>query len=55
MPLIRKKTKKAFIQNLKELLSTYKRKGKIGNIKPKNIADARRTALAIAFKIRRGK
>jgi len=56
MPLKKSKSKKAFEYNVAELIHTYKKKKKIGNIKPKNAKKARQIALAIAFKInRRGK
>lgn len=37
-------------QNIEELIRAFKRKGKIGNVKPKDKAHARRMAIAIALK-----
>jgi hypothetical protein len=56
MPLKKSKSKRAFNYNVSELIHAYKKKGKIGKVKPKNAKKARQIALAIAFKIkRRGK
>mgnify|MGYP000197386953 CR=1 FL=1 len=55
MPLKSGKSKEAFQYNVAELIRTYKRKGKIGNVKPKDKKKARQVALAIAFSKRRGK
>lgn len=47
MPL--QKGKKHLVSNFKELMHAYDRAGKIGHIKPKNRAKARKIAWAAAF------
>lgn len=42
--------KNSLSPNIAELMATYKTKGKIGNIKPKNKAHALKIAIAIAEK-----
>lgn len=37
-------------QSIEELINSFKSKGKIGNTKPKNPDQARRIAIAIAYK-----
>ena len=49
MPLIKSKSKKAFKANVKELVDTYKSKGKIGTSKPKSKANAIKQAVAISY------
>lgn len=55
MPLINSKSKPAFNENVAELIRAFKKKGKIGKSNPSSMDEARRQALAIAFKIKRGK
>ena len=55
MPLKKGKSRSAFEGNIRELIRTYKKKGKIGNVTPKSMAHARKIALAIAYDKRRGK
>ncbi len=50
MPLKRGRSKKVFSRNVAELRRGYKKKKKIGKIKPKDEEHARRIALAIAYK-----
>lgn len=53
MPLL--KGKKNFGRNVEELIKAFKKKGKIGNVKPRDLKHARKVALAIAFqKLRKG-
>jgi len=54
MPLTHKKSKKAFEGNIAELISSFKKSGKIGSSKPDSTDAARKQAIAIAFKIKRG-
>lgn len=51
MPLKQKKMKK----NISELIRSFKKKGKIGRVKPKDKDHARRIALAIAYDKRKRK
>jgi hypothetical protein len=53
MPLKAGKSQKVFSSNVRELMHTYKRKGKIGHVKPKSAEHARKIALAIAFQKKR--
>jgi len=53
MPLKKGKSRKVFLENLRELIASWKAKGKIGNIRPKNKKHALKIALAIAFKQQR--
>jgi len=55
MPLQKGKSKKAFSNNVAELIRAYRRKGKIGSSKPKSEGEARKQALAIAYSVRRGR
>lgn len=41
--------------NIKEMLDSYKKTGKIGNTTPKNMAHARQIAAAAAYNKARGK
>lgn len=52
MPLIKSKSKSAFKSNVKELVDTYKEKGKIGTSKPKSKSSAAKQAVAIAYSIK---
>jgi hypothetical protein len=54
MPLEQSKTKEAFGRNLSELMRTFKRKGSIGSSGKLTKEEARKRALAIAFKIKGG-
>jgi hypothetical protein len=49
MPLKRGGSKKIISSNVKELVKTYKQKGKIGTSKPKSKAKAIKQAVAIAY------
>jgi hypothetical protein len=49
MPLIKSKSKSAFKANVKELVDTYKEKGKIGTSKPKSKKAAVAQSVAIAY------
>jgi hypothetical protein len=49
MPLKSGKSSKVRDENIEELLRKYKNTGKIGNTKPKSMADARRIAVAISY------
>jgi len=53
MPLVKSKSKKAFKKNVKELVDTYKSKGKIGTSKPKNKKAAIKQSVAIAYATQR--
>jgi hypothetical protein len=52
MPLSKSKSKSAFKSNVKELVDTYKEKGKIGTSKPKSKKSAVAQSLAIAYSIK---
>ena len=54
MPLINSKSKEAFGSNVAELIKAFKKSGRIGNSKPADKNAARKQALAIAFKLKRG-
>lgn len=49
MPLKPGRSKEVIQENIAELIRSYKRKGKIGKTRPRNLAHARRMAVAIAF------
>jgi hypothetical protein len=49
MPLKKGKSSKVMSSNVKELVDTYKSKGKIGTSKPKSKAKAIKQAVAIAY------
>ena len=55
MPLKAGSSQKTISANIKELISSYKRDGMIGNTKPKDLKDAIRIASAIAYGKARGK
>ena len=52
MPLKSGKSKKVFKENVKELVNTYKEKGKIGTSKPKSKKKALAQAVAISYSIK---
>lgn len=54
MSLLKKRTEGAFKSNVGELVSSWKRKGSIGQQAISSLGNARRKALAIAFRIKRG-
>ena len=54
MPLKKGSSQKTFESNVSEIMHSYKRKGKIGKVKPRSKAHARKIALAIAFNVKRG-
>lgn len=55
MPLTQGKSREAFSDNVSELIATYRKTGKIGRSRPKGADKARQQALAIAFKVKKGK
>jgi hypothetical protein len=54
MPLQEGSSKKAFSQNVDELVSSWKKTKKIGTSNPQGVNKARKQALAIAFDKKRG-
>jgi hypothetical protein len=54
MPLKEGRSQKAFQFNVRELMHSFKRKGKIGHVIPKSKEHARRVALAIAYQRMKG-
>lgn len=54
MPLLKKRTEGAFKSNIGDLISSWKKKGSIGKQAIGSLGEARKKALAIAFKIKRG-
>lgn len=55
MPLDKHKSKKAFSKNVKELMGTFRQKGKIGSSHPQSTKAALKQSLAIAYRIKEGK
>jgi len=53
MPLKRGKSKKTISSNVKELVDTYKKTGKIGTSKPKSKKAAIKQSVAIAYSVAR--
>jgi|TARA_R110002012_G_scaffold163865_1_gene326279 hypothetical protein len=49
MPLKKGKSNKTINKNVKELVKTYKKRGKIGASRPANTTAARKQAVAIAL------
>ena len=49
MPLKKGKSSKTINKNVKELVKTYKKRGKIGSSRPANSKAARKQAVAIAL------
>lgn len=49
MPLLKGKSKKVISSNIGELVSKFKRTGKIGAATPETMDKARKQAIAIAF------
>lgn len=49
MPLLKGKSKKVISSNIGELVSSFKRTGKIGSATPETMAKARKQAIAAAF------
>jgi hypothetical protein len=54
MPLKKGSGQKTRSANIKELMDTYKKTGRIGNTKPKSKAHAAKIAAAIAYRKSRG-
>ena len=50
MPLSKGRGRDAVSRNIRELVSTYNAKGKIGNTKPKSKEKAAKIAAAIAYR-----
>lgn len=50
MPLLKGKSNKVRGKNVKELVDTYKKKGKIGTSKPKSKKAAIKQAVAISYR-----
>ena len=55
MPLRSGKGQSAISSNIRELLHSWKKSGKMGTSSPKNITAARKQAAAIAYSKARGK
>lgn len=53
MPLEKSKSKKARSRNIKELVSSYKKSGKIGTSNPESFKDAVKQSVAISYDIQR--
>lgn len=49
MPLSKGTSKKALSENIRSEMHSFKEKGKIGNITPKNPKHAQQISIAIAF------
>lgn len=49
MPLKAGKSRKSFVSNIRELMHTFKRTGKIGTSKPASAGKADKQAVAIAY------
>jgi hypothetical protein len=54
MPLQAGKSKRTFVQNIKELMAAYHRKGHIGSSPDESKAKANKRAVAIAYAKQRG-
>ena len=55
MPLQRGKGEDTISHNIREMLHSWKKTGKIGNTHPKNMHEARKIAAAAAYHKARGK
>jgi hypothetical protein len=55
MPLSKGKSKRSFVSNIRELMHSFKRTGKIGNSTPASPGKANKQAVAIAFSKQREK
>lgn len=53
-PLMRGHSPRTISDNIREMLETYKRTGKIGRMRPRDMGHARRIAAAIAEEKARG-
>lgn len=53
MPLVKGSSRAAIAKNIRQLIKDFKKSGKIGNIKPRSLAHARRIAAAIAYRLAR--
>jgi hypothetical protein len=49
MPLKAGGSKKNFVENIREIMHSFKRSGKIGNSHPSSAAKANKQAVAIAY------
>lgn len=55
MPLRSGSSRKVISENIREIIHSFRRKGKIGNIRPKSEKEARKIAIAIALRKAREK
>jgi hypothetical protein len=53
MPLKKGSSKKTFDKNMSELMSSFRRSGRIGTSKPSSSTKARKQALVIAFDMKK--
>lgn len=53
MPLKRGASKKTFVENIREIMHSFARTGRIGNSEPESKAKAAKQAVAIAYREKR--